>query len=141
MLIATGSGVWLHISKTAIFSNHVRYLIDCVSTSCVYPLRIERIGLIMSSLRRTHESLLPQTMQSMKKHLPVPTFPKARDQMAAEYNMHVRTFMRKLTRSNVEIPSGLIMPGDQMTIYRTLGPPFFIWKDMTTLAPFLKSDD
>jgi hypothetical protein len=80
-------------------------------------------------------------MQSMKRHLPVPTFPKTREQMAAEYDIHVRTFMRKLKRAGIQLSSGLIMSESQLHIYKTLGPPTLIWKDSKTLVSFLDPDD
>jgi len=68
----------------------------------------------------------------MKQRLPNPAFPKSRLQMAAEYNMHVKSFMRKLSQVGIILPHGRIMPDDQLRIYLALGSPIFVWIDQDT---------
>lgn len=48
---------------------------------------------------------------------------KTRKQMAAEYNMGVVTFWRKLNKEKIEIPSGLITRKWQQVIYERFGYP------------------
>ena len=49
--------------------------------------------------------------------------PKTRTQIADEFNVSVRTINRWLRKKNLEIPQGLICPGDLRIIYAALGPP------------------
>jgi len=72
----------------------------------------------------------------MKRHLPIPAFPKTRLQMAAEYNMLIRSFMRKLSQAGITLPPGRIMPDDQLRIYQALGSPIFIWIDQDSRIPY-----
>ena len=63
----------------------------------------------------------------MKAHFPSPTFPKTRLQIAAEYNMDIKAFRRKLKQAGIELPRGQIIPADQIRIYRALGAPSYVW--------------
>jgi len=70
------------------------------------------------------------------KHLPKPTFPKTRRQIAVEYALDVKVLRRKLLQARIKIPPGQILVKDQKRIYKALGPPSFIWIDKGTLVPF-----
>ena len=48
---------------------------------------------------------------------------KTRQQLAAEYGLHRNTFMRRLKKSGVHLPPGLIYPKHQEKIYEALGAP------------------
>lgn len=57
--------------------------------------------------------------------------------MSTEYGMDVRTFKRKMAQAGIALPHGLILPKDQIRIYKALGPPSKVWTD-DGLVPFLK---
>ena len=73
----------------------------------------------------------------MNKHLPKPSFPKYKVQMAREYNMPVRAFNTKLAQVGIELARGRIMPDDQLRIYSALGKPIFVWIDQRTCVPYI----
>ena len=49
--------------------------------------------------------------------------PKSRKEIAFEYSISYKTLKRRLEKSNLKIPSGLIYPNDQRRIYFALGFP------------------
>lgn len=50
---------------------------------------------------------------------------KTKAQIAAEYDISVKTLSKKLKAVEIEIPRGLIYPKEQKIIYERLGPPKF----------------
>jgi len=48
---------------------------------------------------------------------------KTRQQVAAEYGVHVSTLLRWLDRREIRLPSGMIYPRDLQRIYAALGNP------------------
>ena len=46
-----------------------------------------------------------------------------RQEIAALYNLHPRTIIRKLREKGIELPRGRIMPEDQERIFGILGKP------------------
>jgi hypothetical protein len=49
---------------------------------------------------------------------------KTRNQIASEYGVDYKTFMRRLKKHDISLPTGLIYPIFQKNIYETLGYPF-----------------
>jgi predicted DNA-binding protein (UPF0251 family) len=48
---------------------------------------------------------------------------KTRQQLADEYGVCRKTFIRLLSKKRIKLERGLISPKDQMTIYKKLGIP------------------
>lgn len=48
---------------------------------------------------------------------------KTRQEIAAEYGVHRRTFQRWLKKKKIELPSGLLTPKEQEVIYKCFGQP------------------
>jgi hypothetical protein len=52
---------------------------------------------------------------------------KTKSQMAAEYGITRKTFVKRLKKAGIVIDGKLIYPAEQELIYRTLGrPPFLL---------------
>jgi hypothetical protein len=48
---------------------------------------------------------------------------KTRNQIASEYGIDYKTFMRRLKKHDIHVPAGLVYPNYQIYIYETLGYP------------------
>jgi len=48
---------------------------------------------------------------------------KTRQEMAREYNLSPKPFMKKLARAGITLPPGRVSPKDQKRIYETIGYP------------------
>ncbi|HMO37829.1 MAG TPA: hypothetical protein PKC76_08640 [Saprospiraceae bacterium] len=55
---------------------------------------------------------------------------KTKAQMAAEYGVTRKTFVKRLKKAGIIIDGKLVYPAEQDLIYRTLGRPPFLSRNM-----------
>ena len=58
--------------------------------------------------------------------------PKTRKEIAQEYGISTKTLYRWLTKHEIDLPSGLILPKHQISIYQKLGYPKSYYLDNLT---------